>query len=373
MAEQPDPSQPQPPAEGGEAQRSPSMMDTLAEAQALAALDELIAKVDSVGEANGSAAAQGRPEQERQEPAEAYALTGDAPPFDGWYVAMKDNAHGPLTVEDLTDRWSRGEIGAETLCWREGMSEWRPLSRLHALTSAIVPRPREGLKALSSKPPVRSQPASFAPSASKMLKSLAEQEREAQTDRLVGAVAVPASLAASPASAEARPPTSPTTPEGPKRVQPPAVKPPMFSAERRYEDEDEEEAPRRAAGVSGARLFASLFAASVLGGVVGGYVVKVTMPPPPAPAPVVIHEPVPTATAPVAQPPPPPATAVQPPAPARVEMPPAKVEAKPKPAAKPPVEGEAAAAKTPPAPKKPATLPPPKNQLDKDFQDTFGN
>lgn len=368
VAEQTDPSQPQPPPESGEPQR-PLGVDTLAEAQALAALDEMIAKVDSVGEAsNGSAASAG---PERQEPLpEAYALTGDVPPMDGWYVAMKDNAQGPLTVDDLKERWSRGEVGAETLCWREGMSEWRPLSRLHSLTTAIVPRPREGLKALSSKPPVRSQPSTFEPRASKMLKALADREQEVQTDRLVGAAP-----AAAPA---ARPPTAPTTPEGPKRVQPPpAVKPPVFSAER--DDEDEDEVPRRAAGVSGAKLFFSLFTASVLGGVVGGYVVKLTMPPPPAPE--IIHEPMPPEPAPptMRPPSPPPAAAVQPPpAPAAKVEPPkaaapaAKVEARPKPAAKP-VEGPGEAeTKPPPAPKKSPPPPPPKNQLDKDFQDAFG-
>ncbi|HVE81777.1 MAG TPA: hypothetical protein VND93_02980, partial [Myxococcales bacterium] len=105
MAEQTDPSQPQPPAEGGEGQRS--MVDTLAEAQALAALDEMIAKVDSVGEASqgGAAGLEGQ-----EPPREAYALTGDVPPMDGWYVAMKDNAQGPFTVDDLKERWSSGEI-----------------------------------------------------------------------------------------------------------------------------------------------------------------------------------------------------------------------------------------------------------------------
>ena len=58
-----------------------------------------------------------------EQPPEAYALTGDVPPVDGWYVAMKDNAQGPLTVDDLKERWARGEIGADTLCWREGMGE----------------------------------------------------------------------------------------------------------------------------------------------------------------------------------------------------------------------------------------------------------
>jgi hypothetical protein len=69
---------------------------------------------------------------------------GELARCDGWYVVIKDHVRGPLAVDDLADRWSRGKIGTDTLCWREGMGEWRPLSRLHNLAVTIAPRPREG-------------------------------------------------------------------------------------------------------------------------------------------------------------------------------------------------------------------------------------
>ena len=64
---------------------------------------------------------------------------GELPRYDGWYVAIEDKAQGPLTADDLKAQWSRGEIGADTLGWREGMGEWRPLSRLHNLAVTIAP------------------------------------------------------------------------------------------------------------------------------------------------------------------------------------------------------------------------------------------
>lgn len=70
-------------------------------------------------------------------------MTGELPWDDGWYAAIKDNVQGPLSVDDRKDQWSRGEIGADTLCWREDLGEWPPLTRLHNLAVTIAPRPCE--------------------------------------------------------------------------------------------------------------------------------------------------------------------------------------------------------------------------------------
>jgi len=354
--DQPDPSQLD---TGDPDEMKQALTDTMAEQQALAALDELIQKFDAGQELSGSASRPAPEAPAAQTPREAYAITSDVPPLEGWYVAMKDNAQGPLTVDQLKDLWSDGEIGADTLCWREGMGEWRPFSKLHGLAAAIAPRPREGLKALSqsAKPITRtiSQPG-FAPNASNMLRSLAEQEAK---------------------STPTPPPTAPTMASGPRRAQqqpqppPPAVKPPPPSMDlqelRALADEVEDLRKARLAGLTGGKLFLSLLAASVLGGVAGGALVKMTLPPPPER--VAIRETAPDAPA------PPPAHAAEPPAPASA---PAKTEAAPVRAeVKPPED----AAKAPPVPKKTANPsppppspppPPPKTQLDKDFQDTFG-
>ncbi|HZN94396.1 MAG TPA: hypothetical protein VFB81_16900, partial [Myxococcales bacterium] len=67
-----------------------ALMDTMAEQQALAALDELIQKFDAGQELSGSASRPAPEAPAAQTPREAYAITSDVPPLEGWYVAMKD-------------------------------------------------------------------------------------------------------------------------------------------------------------------------------------------------------------------------------------------------------------------------------------------
>jgi len=187
---------------------------------------------------------------------------GELARYDGWYVMIENEAQGPLTADDLATRWSRGEIGAETLCCHEVMGEWRPLSRHHNLAVTIAPR--EWLEALSAaRPPVSAKPSDFAPSAPSLLKSLAG--------------GLPLRVRHFLRPAVQRPPTAL---EGPKR-------------------------PIRLS--SRAKLLFSLFSASVLGAMVGGFMVRMTLSPPPP----VVYEPAPKAPAappsPVVQPVPPPA------------------------------------------------------------------
>ncbi|KAB8188345.1 DUF4339 domain-containing protein, partial [Lysobacter maris] len=37
---------------------------------------------------------------------------------------------GPLDGDRLREAWQRRELAADTLAWREGMSQWQPLSQL---------------------------------------------------------------------------------------------------------------------------------------------------------------------------------------------------------------------------------------------------
>jgi uncharacterized RDD family membrane protein YckC len=45
-----------------------------------------------------------------------------------WYYADGQNRQGPLAADELRHRFQRGEVGLTTLVWREGFSEWKPLS-----------------------------------------------------------------------------------------------------------------------------------------------------------------------------------------------------------------------------------------------------
>lgn len=59
-----------------------------------------------------------------------------------WYYAEGQQRQGPLLVEELRQRFQRGEISLTTLVWREGYPQWKPVSeavdelQLQNLTSA---------------------------------------------------------------------------------------------------------------------------------------------------------------------------------------------------------------------------------------------
>ena len=62
-------------------------------------------------------------------------------PANDWYVAVREEQVGPLTLERVKELWERGEVGAESLCWRAGFPDWLPLSEVKDLTSVLAPRP----------------------------------------------------------------------------------------------------------------------------------------------------------------------------------------------------------------------------------------
>ncbi|MEN5204357.1 RDD family protein [Stenotrophomonas sp. TWI700] len=59
-----------------------------------------------------------------------------------WYFADGQERQGPLSAEDMRQRFQRGDITLATLVWREGFAQWAPLSeavdelQLQNLTSA---------------------------------------------------------------------------------------------------------------------------------------------------------------------------------------------------------------------------------------------
>lgn len=66
-----------------------------------------------------------------------------APPPNDWYVAIDEQQQGPLTFDQVRDLWDRGELGADSLCWRAGMGDWIPLSEVTELASALAPKPQK--------------------------------------------------------------------------------------------------------------------------------------------------------------------------------------------------------------------------------------
>jgi hypothetical protein len=72
-------------------------------------------------------------------------------PYDLWHVAIQDVPVGPMTRDELARKIDAGAVTPESLCWREGMDDWRPLGDLPELAQ-LLRRPRDASR------PVRGEP-----------------------------------------------------------------------------------------------------------------------------------------------------------------------------------------------------------------------
>ena len=84
------------------------------------------------------------PPEEEPPPVEAnLPPVSDGPPRShDWYVAIDEKQTGPLTPEAIKDYWDRGEIGPDSLTWRQGFEDWVSLSEVSELAGWLAPRPQ---------------------------------------------------------------------------------------------------------------------------------------------------------------------------------------------------------------------------------------
>ena len=67
------------------------------------------------------------------------------PPAEEWYVAIDEVPIGPIRLTDLRAKYGAGNVTDDSLVWREGFEEWRPLrtlAELHELVREEVSQPR---------------------------------------------------------------------------------------------------------------------------------------------------------------------------------------------------------------------------------------
>ncbi|MEO7095574.1 MAG: GYF domain-containing protein, partial [Polyangiales bacterium] len=70
------------------------------------------------------------------------------PPAEEWYVAIDEVPVGPIRLTDLRAKYGVGNVTDDSLVWREGFEEWRPLrtlAELHELVREEVSQPRGSL------------------------------------------------------------------------------------------------------------------------------------------------------------------------------------------------------------------------------------
>ncbi|MFT5353794.1 MAG: putative Zn finger-like uncharacterized protein [Polyangiales bacterium] len=78
-----------------------------------------------------------------------------------WYVAINDVPVGPIKREEVARKIGMGAVSAASLCWREGLDDWRPVGEVPELATLLeqrrVPTPPPPTK--SRQPPAPPPPA----------------------------------------------------------------------------------------------------------------------------------------------------------------------------------------------------------------------
>ncbi len=59
------------------------------------------------------------------------------PPAELWHVAINDVPVGPIRREEVEKKIQTGAVNGESLCWREGFDDWRPLKDVAELASLL--------------------------------------------------------------------------------------------------------------------------------------------------------------------------------------------------------------------------------------------
>ena len=64
---------------------------------------------------------------QREEEVSAPVDMSDLSPSDEWYVAINGVPVGPIRIGEVRRKASIGAVTEESLCWQEGLDEWRPV------------------------------------------------------------------------------------------------------------------------------------------------------------------------------------------------------------------------------------------------------
>ncbi len=59
-----------------------------------------------------------------------------------YHIIRNDKQSGPYTLEEITTKFTAGELSRDDLCWTEGMAEWAPIQGVLPVGSATPPPPK---------------------------------------------------------------------------------------------------------------------------------------------------------------------------------------------------------------------------------------
>jgi len=124
--------------------------------------------------ATGALAGAFRSTVQREEESSAPFDMADVSPSDEWYVAINGVPVGPIRIGEVRRKAALGAVTEDSLCWQEGMDEWRALRSFPELVAIVreafssgrsslpPPQPGEGVRP-STPPPPRTAPKPASP------------------------------------------------------------------------------------------------------------------------------------------------------------------------------------------------------------------
>ncbi|MBX2812063.1 MAG: zinc-ribbon domain-containing protein [Myxococcales bacterium] len=73
-----------------------------------------------------------------------------------WFVAIRNQQVGPLTFDEVHEKWSSGQLTGKSLCWRQGMADWAPIERVSELNELLqsAADSQEPFPPIDGKPPM---------------------------------------------------------------------------------------------------------------------------------------------------------------------------------------------------------------------------
>lgn len=97
-------------------------------------------------------------------PGETQSASIELSVTDEWYVAINGVPVGPVRISELRRKAAAGAVTEESLCWQEGLEEWRPIRSIPDL-AALVREAAQGNRPSLIGPPPEPAPAALRPPA----------------------------------------------------------------------------------------------------------------------------------------------------------------------------------------------------------------
>jgi len=90
---------------------------------------------------------------QREEEVSAPFDMSELSPSDEWYVAINGVPVGPIRVGEVRRKAALGAVTEESLCWQEGLDEWRPVRSFPELAAIVREAATSGRTSLTPPPP----------------------------------------------------------------------------------------------------------------------------------------------------------------------------------------------------------------------------